>query len=81
MELLGGPSKIRWSTVASLLPGARRTGKQARERWHNQLNPETASKVRRDRACARAARAPFFVGASRAPRSARRSLGLRPRTA
>ena len=62
MELLGGPSKIRWSTVASLLPGARRTGKQARERWHNQLNPETASKVRRDRACARAARAPFFCG-------------------
>ena len=49
MELLGGPSKIRWSTVASLLPGARRTGKQARERWHNQLNPEPASKVRRAR--------------------------------
>ena len=77
MELLGGPSKIRWSTVASLLPGARRTGKQARERWHNQLNPETASKVRRARAramCTSRSRA------SHHPLRARRSLGPRPRT-
>ena len=67
MELLGGPSKIRWSTVASLLPGARRTGKQARERWHNQLNPETASKVRRARArCVHRAPAPHIIPSARA---------------
>ena len=27
----------RWSLIASNLPG--RTGKQCRERWHNQLDP------------------------------------------
>ncbi|KAJ0392604.1 hypothetical protein P43SY_002271 [Pythium insidiosum] len=30
----------RWAFIASFLPG--RTGKQCRERWHNQLNPEIA---------------------------------------
>ena len=28
----------KWSVLASHLPG--RTGKQCRERWHNQLNPD-----------------------------------------
>lgn len=32
-----GPSNIRWLSIGSLLPG--RTGKQARERWHQLLNP------------------------------------------
>ncbi|EGB11303.1 hypothetical protein AURANDRAFT_9175, partial [Aureococcus anophagefferens] len=27
----------RWPTIASAMPG--RTGKQCRERWHNQLDP------------------------------------------
>lgn len=31
------PNKIRWSNIASSLPG--RLGKQARERWYNHLDP------------------------------------------
>lgn len=30
----------KWSVLASHLPG--RTGKQCRERWHNQLNPDVS---------------------------------------
>uniref|UniRef100_A0A0C3T8G8 Uncharacterized protein n=1 Tax=Guillardia theta (strain CCMP2712) TaxID=905079 RepID=A0A0C3T8G8_GUITC len=35
--------ELSWSALASHLPG--RTGKQIRERWHNQLDPN----VRKDR--------------------------------
>ena len=30
-------NKTKWSVIASKLPG--RNGKQCRERWHNQLDP------------------------------------------
>ena len=35
---LTGHGTRKWSVLASHLPG--RTGKQCRERWHNQLNPD-----------------------------------------
>ncbi len=37
MRLVGQYGPKRWSLIASNLPG--RTGKQCRERWHNQLDP------------------------------------------
>ena len=36
-SLVGQYGPRRWSLIASNLPG--RTGKQCRERWHNQLDP------------------------------------------
>jgi hypothetical protein len=36
-RLVGQYGPKRWSLIASNLPG--RTGKQCRERWHNQLDP------------------------------------------
>eukprot|EP00961_Rhodomonas_salina_P081593 1097133-Rhodomonas_salina.1 len=37
IRLVGQYGPRRWSLIASNLPG--RTGKQCRERWHNQLDP------------------------------------------
>ena len=37
MRLVAQYGPKRWSLIASNLPG--RTGKQCRERWHNQLDP------------------------------------------
>ncbi|EKX48900.1 hypothetical protein GUITHDRAFT_68537 [Guillardia theta CCMP2712] len=37
IRLVGQYGPKRWSLIASNLPG--RTGKQCRERWHNQLDP------------------------------------------
>jgi hypothetical protein len=51
----------RWSVIASHLPG--RTGKQCRERWHNQLDPAIKK--------ARAARASLPPSRSRTRRSPR----------
>ena len=37
VEEMGGASRVRWSELATDLPG--RIGKQCRERWHNHLDP------------------------------------------
>ena len=37
MRLVGHYGPTRWALIASNLPG--RKGKQCRERWHNQLDP------------------------------------------
>uniref|UniRef100_K3X554 Uncharacterized protein n=1 Tax=Globisporangium ultimum (strain ATCC 200006 / CBS 805.95 / DAOM BR144) TaxID=431595 RepID=K3X554_GLOUD len=38
VELVRSHGPGRWAVIASYLPG--RNGKQCRERWHNQLNPD-----------------------------------------
>jgi len=37
LKAIAENSEAKWSELATFLPG--RTGKQCRERWHNQLNP------------------------------------------
>ena len=38
LRAIEGHGTRKWSVLAAHLPG--RTGKQCRERWHNQLNPD-----------------------------------------
>ena len=39
MKFVGYYGPMRWSLMASILPGRAKSGKQCRERWYNQLDP------------------------------------------
>ncbi len=39
MKFVGYYGPMRWSLMASNLPGRAKSGKQCRERWYNQLDP------------------------------------------